>query len=113
MAVDRHRNLRKLRAFGIDITVIEMLPQILMFLDWEMAKVLENHVRSKAANVITDVKLAGFIGENGKLAGVKLENGTELPCELAVLAIGVVPNVELAQAAGLEIGATGGILVNE
>jgi NADPH-dependent 2,4-dienoyl-CoA reductase/sulfur reductase-like enzyme/rhodanese-related sulfurtransferase len=102
-----------LQLSGIDITVIEMLPQILMFLDWEMAKVLENHVRSKAANVITDVKLAGFIGENGKLTGVKLENGTELPCELAVLAIGVVPNVELAQAAGLEIGATGGILVNE
>ncbi len=102
-----------LQLSGIDITVIEMLPQILMFLDWELAKVLENHVRSKAANVITDVKLAGFIGENGKLTGVKLENGTELPCELAVLAIGVVPNVELAQTAGLEIGATGGILVNE
>ena len=89
-----------LQLSGIDITVIEMLPQILMFLDWELAKVLENHVRSKAANVITDVKLAGFIGENGKLTGGKLENGTELPCELAVLAIGVVPNVELAQAAG-------------
>lgn len=102
-----------LQLSGIDITVIEMLPQILMFLDWEMAKVLENHVRSKAANVMTDVKLAGFIGENGRLTGVRLENGTELPCELAVLAIGVVPNIELAQAAGLEIGATGGILVNE
>jgi NADPH-dependent 2,4-dienoyl-CoA reductase/sulfur reductase-like enzyme/rhodanese-related sulfurtransferase len=102
-----------LQLSGIDITVIEMLPQILMFLDWEMAKVLENHVRSKAANVMTDVKLAGFIGENGRLTGVRLGNGTELPCELAVLAIGVVPNIELAQAAGLEIGATGGILVNE
>ncbi len=102
-----------LQLSGIDITVIEMLPQILMFLDWELAKVLENHVRSKAANVLTDVKLAGFLGQNGKLTGVKLENGTELPCELAVLAIGVIPNIELAQASGLEIGDTGGILVNE
>jgi NADPH-dependent 2,4-dienoyl-CoA reductase/sulfur reductase-like enzyme/rhodanese-related sulfurtransferase len=102
-----------LQLSGIDITVIEMLPQILMFLDWELAKVLENHVRSKAANVITDVKLAGFIGENGRLTAVRLENGTELPCELAVLAIGVAPNTELAEAAGLEIGKTGGILVNE
>jgi NADPH-dependent 2,4-dienoyl-CoA reductase/sulfur reductase-like enzyme/rhodanese-related sulfurtransferase len=102
-----------LQLSGIDITVIEMLPQILMFLDWELAKVLENHVRSKAANVITDVKLAGFIGENGKLTAVRLENGTELPCELAVLAIGVAPNTDLAQAAGLEIGATGGVLVDE
>ncbi|MBP1751263.1 MAG: FAD-dependent pyridine nucleotide-disulfide oxidoreductase [Geobacteraceae bacterium] len=102
-----------LQLSGIDITVIEMLPQILMFLDWELAKVLENHVRSKAANVITDVKLAGFIGENGRLTAVRLENGTELPCELAVLAIGVAPNTDLAQAAGLEIGTTGGILVDE
>jgi NADPH-dependent 2,4-dienoyl-CoA reductase/sulfur reductase-like enzyme/rhodanese-related sulfurtransferase len=102
-----------LQLSGIDITVIEMLPQILMFLDWELAEVLENHVRSKAANVITDVKLAGFIGEGGKLTAVRLENGTELPCELAVLAIGVIPNIDLAQSAGLEIGSTGGILVDE
>jgi len=102
-----------LQLSGIDITVIEMLPQILMFLDWELAKILENHVRSKAANVITDVKLESFIGENGKLTAVRLKNGTELPCELAVLAIGVTPNTDLAQAAGLEIGATGGILVDE
>jgi NADPH-dependent 2,4-dienoyl-CoA reductase/sulfur reductase-like enzyme/rhodanese-related sulfurtransferase len=102
-----------LQLSGIDITVIEMLPQILMFLDLELAKVLENHVRSKAANVITDVKLAGFIGENGKLTAVRLENGTELPCELAVLAIGVAPNTDLAMAAGLEIGETGGIMVDE
>ena len=102
-----------LQLSGIDITVIEMLPQILMFLDWDLAKILENHVRSKAANVITDVKLAGFLGENGHLKAVKLENGTELPCELAVLAIGVIPNIDLAQASGLEIGVTGGILVDE
>jgi NADPH-dependent 2,4-dienoyl-CoA reductase/sulfur reductase-like enzyme len=102
-----------LQLSGIDITVIEMLPQILMFLDWELAKVLENHVHSKAANVITDVKLAGFVGEGGKLKAVRLENGTELPCELAVLAIGVIPNTDLAQGADLEIGTTGGILVDE
>jgi NADPH-dependent 2,4-dienoyl-CoA reductase/sulfur reductase-like enzyme/rhodanese-related sulfurtransferase len=102
-----------LQLSGIDITVIEMLPQILMFLDWELAKVLENHVRGNAANVITDVKVAGFLGENGRLSGVKLANGTELPCQLAVMAIGVIPNTDLAQSAGLEIGKTGGIVVNE
>lgn len=102
-----------LQLSGIDITVIEMLPQILMFLDWELAKILENHVRSNAANVITDVKVAGFVGENGQLTGVKLENGTELPCHLAVLAIGVIPNTDLARDAGLDIGQTGGIAVDE
>ncbi len=102
-----------LQLAGIEITVIELLPQLLTFLDWELAKLVENHVRSKGANVITDNGIAAFLGEKGKLTGVKLQNGTELSCELAVVAIGVRPNVTLAQAIGLEIGETGGIKVNE
>jgi NADPH-dependent 2,4-dienoyl-CoA reductase/sulfur reductase-like enzyme/rhodanese-related sulfurtransferase len=98
---------------GIDITVIELLPQLLTFLDWELAKLVENHVRSKSANVITGNGLAEFLGENGRLTGVKLQNGTELPCELAVLAVGVRPNVKLAAAAGLAIGPLGGLVVDE
>jgi len=98
---------------GIEITVIELLPQLLTFLDWELAKLVENHVRSKGSNVITDNGIAAFLGENGKLTGVKLQNGTELPCELAVVAIGVRPNVKLAKEAGLKIGERGGIDVNE
>ena len=102
-----------LQLAGIEITVIEMLPQLLTFLDWELAKLVENHVRSKNANVITDNGIAEFLGEDGRLTGVKLQNGIELPCELAVVAIGVNPNSRLAREAGLEIGATGGIAVNE
>jgi NADPH-dependent 2,4-dienoyl-CoA reductase/sulfur reductase-like enzyme/rhodanese-related sulfurtransferase len=98
---------------GIDITVVELAPQLLTFLDWEMAEIVENHVRAKGANVITNNGVAAFLGENGQLTGVKLANGTELPCELAVVAIGVKPNVALAQEAGLSIGVTGGIVVNE
>ena len=102
-----------LRLAGIDITVVELLPQLLTFLDWELAKLVENHIRSKGANVITDNGLASFLGQDGKLTGVKLQNGTELPCELAVVAIGVRPNVELAKQAGLEVGKLGGIVVDE
>jgi NADPH-dependent 2,4-dienoyl-CoA reductase/sulfur reductase-like enzyme/rhodanese-related sulfurtransferase len=98
---------------GIEITVVEMAPNLLTFLDWEMAKVVGNHVRAKGANVMTGNGVAEFLGEDGVLTGVKLANGTELPCELAVIAIGVRPNSELAAAAGLEIGTTRGILVNE
>jgi len=101
-----------LQRADIAITVIELLPQLLAFLDWEMAKLVENHVRSKGVNVITDNGIAAFLGENGRLTGVRLQNGTELPCELAVVAIGVRPNVELAKGAGLRIGETGGILVD-
>ncbi|MDI6742421.1 MAG: FAD-dependent oxidoreductase [Smithella sp.] len=102
-----------LQLAGIEITVIELLPQLLTFLDMEMAKLVENHVRSKGANVITENGIAAFLGEEGKLTAVKLQNGIELPCKLAVLAIGVQPNVKLAKEAGLKIGELGGVDVNE
>jgi NADPH-dependent 2,4-dienoyl-CoA reductase/sulfur reductase-like enzyme/rhodanese-related sulfurtransferase len=102
-----------LQLAGIEITVIELLPQLLTFLDWELAKLVENHVKSKGANVITNNGIAEFLGENAKLTAVKLQNGTELSCELAVVAIGVRPNVTLAKDTGLKIGNLGGIDVNE
>ncbi|MCU4163991.1 FAD-dependent oxidoreductase [Carboxylicivirga caseinilyticus] len=97
---------------GIELTLIELLPQLLTFLDWKMAKLVENYLKSKA-NVITKNGVAEFIGENGKLKAVKLANGTEIPCELAVVAIGVTPRVDLARDAGLKIGELGGITVND
>jgi len=101
-----------LQLAGIDITVVEMLPQLLAFLDWEMAKLVENHVRSNKANVITGNGVAEFLGKDGKLVGVRLNSGLELPCGLAVVAVGVSPNTQLAQRAGLAIGTTGGLVVD-
>lgn len=97
---------------GIDITLVEMLPQLLTFLDLQMAMLVEGYVRTKA-NVILENGVAAFLGENGKLTGVKLQNGTEIPCQLAVVAIGVVPNVGLARDMGITIGERGGIVVNK
>lgn len=104
--------LEALHLAGIELTLIELLPQLLTFLDWKVAKLVENYLKTKA-NVITKNGVAEFIGEKGKLSAVKLQNGTEIPCELAVVAIGVHPNVQLAKDAGIEIGQLGGITVNE
>lgn len=101
-----------LRQSGIQVTVVEMLPQLLAFLDWEIAKLVENHVRNKAVKVITNLAVSEFVG-NGKLQAVKLNDGTILPCELAVVAVGVSPNTKLARKAKLFIGKLGGIEVNE
>ncbi|MDY0060496.1 MAG: FAD-dependent oxidoreductase [Myxococcota bacterium] len=98
---------------GLEITVVELLPQLLTFLDWQLAKLVENHVRAKGARVITDDGVTAFLGEDGQLRGVRLRSGAELDCELAVVAIGVIPNSGLAAAADLALGATGGILVDE
>ncbi|HOG05093.1 MAG TPA: FAD-dependent oxidoreductase [Paludibacter sp.] len=97
---------------GINITLVEMLPQLLTFLDKHLARLVENYVRTKA-NVILQNGVSAFLGKDGKLTGVKLNDGTEIPCELAVLATGVKPNTKLAQDAGLTLGKTGGIVVDQ
>ena len=98
---------------GMNVSVVEMLSQLLTFLDWEMAKLVEKHVASKGVTVHTDNGVAEFLGKNGKLTGVRLKDGTEVPCELAVVSIGVVPAADLARDAGLEIGGFGGVAVDE
>ncbi|WPL19352.1 NADH oxidase [Thiorhodovibrio winogradskyi] len=102
-----------LRLAGIETTIIEKTPQVLPFLDPDLAKLVENHTRAQGADIIVGNGVAEFLGEDGQLTGVKLDNGTELPAQLAVIAVGVRPNIALAQMAGLEIGAKGGIRVNE
>lgn len=102
-----------LKRAGIEVTVVEMLPQILPFLDRELALLVENHLRSNGVTVITGNGVAAFLGENGKLTSVKLQDGTVLDCQLAVVAIGVRPNTALAREAGIAVGTTGGIIVNE
>ena len=86
---------------GVEVTVVEMLDQILAFLDWEIAKHAENHIRSKGSEVVTETGVSEFLGENGKLTGVKLSDGRVLECDLAVVAIGVRPNSKLAADSGI------------
>ncbi|MGD9639469.1 MAG: FAD-dependent oxidoreductase [Alphaproteobacteria bacterium] len=102
-----------LRLAGIEVSIIEMQSQVLTFLDWDMAKIVENYIRSKDVNIYLENGLKSFIGKDGRLTGIKLSNGTEIECQLAVLAIGVKPNSKLAKEAGIEIGKTGGIIVDK
>ncbi|MDC7227781.1 MAG: FAD-dependent oxidoreductase [Spirochaetales bacterium] len=97
---------------GVDITVVEMQDQILGFLDWEMAKHVETHLKAKGGKVITGVGVTEFVGKDGKITGAKLSDGRTLECDLAVVSIGVKPNSKLASEAGLATGQIGGIAVN-
>ena len=96
---------------GIEVTLVELLPQVLTFLDKGMARIVEKYLKTKA-DVILNNGVAEFIGENGKLKAVKLQDGTTIPCEIAVVATGVRPNSKLAKEAGLKIGEFGAIEVN-
>ena len=96
---------------GCRVTLVEMLPQILGVLDWEMARLVERHMESQGVKVMTHTQVTAFAGE-GRVSGVLTSQGP-LPADLVILGIGVRPNVELARAAGLLMGPTGGIKVDD
>ena len=96
---------------GCRVTIVEMLPQTLGVLDREMARLVEQHMESHGVKVLTGTKVQGFEGD-GKVAAVVTDNATLL-ADMVILAVGVRPNVPLARDAGLEIGTTGAIKVDE
>jgi len=95
---------------GCRVTVVEMLPQTLSMLDWEIAKLVEQHMESHGVKVLTSTKVQSFEG-SGKVERVVTDQGS-LTADMVILAIGVRPTTKLAQDAGLEIGTTGAIKVD-
>lgn len=81
---------------GFRVAIAEMLPQVMTGLDPEMASLVQRELE-----------------RHGDELHVTLQDGTTLGCDFAVLAAGIRPNTELAREAGLEIGETGGIRVDE
>jgi NADPH-dependent 2,4-dienoyl-CoA reductase/sulfur reductase-like enzyme/rhodanese-related sulfurtransferase len=96
---------------GCRVTLVEMMPHILRMLDWEMARLVERHMESHGVKVMTNTQVISFEGD-GRVSGVITSQG-RLPADLVILGIGVRPNMELARAAGLQIGPTGGIKVDD
>jgi NADPH-dependent 2,4-dienoyl-CoA reductase/sulfur reductase-like enzyme/rhodanese-related sulfurtransferase len=96
---------------GCRVTLVEMLPQTLRMLDWELARLVEQHMESHGVKVMTNTQVTGFEG-NERVSGVLTTKG-RLAADMVILAIGVRPNVDLARAAELAIGTTGGIKVDD
>lgn len=96
---------------GARVTIIEALPQILSFLDWEIAQLVTKHLESKGVKVKINTKVTAFKG-TGNVEKVLTDKG-ENACDIVIMAVGVRPNVTLAKNAGLYLGSEGGIKVNE
>jgi NADPH-dependent 2,4-dienoyl-CoA reductase/sulfur reductase-like enzyme/rhodanese-related sulfurtransferase len=95
-------------AQGVDVTLIEAMPQVLPPLDPEMAVLVQDELIAHGV----DVRLRARVTSIGHLT-VTLEDGRVLPADLVVGAIGARPEVGLAERAGLELGPRGGIAVND
>lgn len=95
---------------GIQVTLLELAPQIMPPLDPEMASYLHKQLRTCGVDLRLGTGLAS-VSEDGKV--VTLSDGTTVETDLTVLGIGVRPETLLAKEAGLALGITGGIRVNE
>ncbi|MGC8839504.1 MAG: FAD-dependent oxidoreductase, partial [Anaerolineae bacterium] len=94
------------------VTVLEMAPHILPgLLDPEMADLAQSLMQHPFLRLVTDAPVQRLTMENGALAA-HTPAGT-FPADLVLVAVGVRPNVELARAAGLALGPTGALAVDE
>lgn len=93
---------------GIKTAIIEATPQLLAPLDPEMALLVANEMSFHGVDVRLGVSASKI---EDRL--ITLSDGSEIPAELVILAIGVRPDVSLAKGARLEIGSRGGIVVDE
>ncbi len=101
-----------LRERKLDTTLIELAPQVMGPADPEMATVLHQEMRLFGVNLKLETSVTAF-ETAGDGVDLILSDGDRLHTDLAILAIGVKPEATLAVNAGLELGSTGGIKVNE
>jgi NADPH-dependent 2,4-dienoyl-CoA reductase/sulfur reductase-like enzyme/rhodanese-related sulfurtransferase len=93
---------------GISTTVVEAAPQVLAPLDPEMATLVAKEMRKHGVTLHL-----GVSAKDVTPTSVLLSDGTSLDAELVIMAIGVRPDIGLAKSAGLNIGARGGIEVDD
>jgi len=101
-----------LTKWKIPVTVVEMKNQVFpAFLDTEIGGIVGKYVQDKGITLLMEEKVIRFTGDTS-VAAVETDKRS-IPADLVILAIGARPNVELAKAAGLVIGSTGAIVVDE
>lgn len=97
---------------GLTVNIVEMQDRILpQMLDKEMADLLQKPVLKAGINLYLNEKTVTIEGST-KVTAVKTDKRL-IPAQLVIIAVGVRPNVELAREAGIEIGPSGSIAVNE
>lgn len=97
---------------GKKVKLIELGNQVMAPVDFDIASFVHEKAAQKGLDLLLNVGVQKF-NDKGNTIEVFLNNGTSLETDAVILAIGVKPETKLAKDAGLAIGETGGILVNE
>ncbi len=98
---------------GLAVTVVEKAAQVLPPFDPEMVVPVEESLRAMGVELVIGRGIAGFETNGDVAVGVRLDGGGTIAADFFVLSIGARPDVELAKKAGVAIGPSGGIAVNE
>ncbi len=101
-----------LKSRGLDVTILEALPQLMPALDAEMAEPILRHLETNRVNVNLGDGVTRFEQAADGGLNVVAQSGAVYPADLVILAVGVKPDAGLAVAAGLEIGQRCGIRVD-
>jgi len=96
---------------GIDVDLYEMLPHVLQPFGEPVAEIVEDHLREQGVNLHLETAVSGFDGDE-RVESVALEDET-VPADVVIVGVGVAPNVELAEAADIELGPTGAVATDE
>jgi nitrite reductase (NADH) large subunit len=86
----------------MDVTVIHLMDTLMeRQLDFEAGALLRAELEERGLKFLMQEKTKEIVGENGRVQAVRLESGEEIPADIVVMAIGIKPNIELAQKAGI------------
>lgn len=92
-------------ARGVDVTVVHIMGHLMeRQLDEAAGYLLRRALTDKGIKVMCSANSKEILGENGHVKALLLDDGTELPCDLLVMAVGIRPSVALAKSAGLAVG---------
>lgn len=97
---------------GLDVSLVEMLDQVMAPVDFEMAQMLHRHIESQNVDLNLRDGVKSFEDISGKII-VNLQSGKKIETDMVILSIGIRPQSELAKNAGLEINKRGGIVVDD
>lgn len=101
-----------LHQLGIQVTIVEMLDQVMPPIDYSMAAIVHQHLKVKNVEFYLGDGVQSFESKKNGV-GVNLQSGRRLDVDMVILSIGVRADSKLAKDSGLEVGVTGGIKVNE
>ena len=91
------------RAMGVDVTVVEREARVLARVASPLlSDFIQRRHESDGVRILLNAAVEAFEGTDGRVTGVHLADGTQIPCDAALVAIGATPSDALARAAGLD-----------